>query len=179
MSEFSSTHGDSTGEVFLISKDNGLYLDAVERIDLATLAWDADVPYANSIKDASKALEALTRSPHHTIGCTFKLDDLQFNEMRSSVLRAGVVVLAVCAGNQAVIAPISKRLPTANWRSEFIFRATRGIRLLKPELSEQELLHIVTSEIQFYEEQTTPVIAGLEAHWIEDPQSDAVAGYFR
>lgn len=178
MSEVSNTHG-STGEVFLITKDDGLYLDAVEQIDLAKLAWDQDVPYVDSVKDALKALDILTGELPRTIGCIYKLDDLQFSEMRSSVLRAGVVVLAVCAGHQAVIAPISTHLPAAHWRSEFIFRATRGIRLLKPDLPEQELLQIVTREIQFYEEQLAHDSTGIEASWQEATVPEASAGRFR
>lgn len=173
MSEFSNTHGDSSGDVFLITKDNGLYLDAVEHVDLAQLPWDRDVPYVDSVKHATKALDALLAAPSRTIGCVYKLDDLQFSEMRSSVLRAGIVVLAVHAGHQAVIAPVSERLSAAHWRSEFIFRATRGIRLLKPELSEQQLLKIVTREIQFYEEQRAHESSGIEVSWHEASIAEA------
>lgn len=175
MPETSNTQG-GTGEVFLITRDDGLYVDAVEKIDLAKLPWDQDVPHIDSIKDASKALDILLGALPRTVGCIYKLDDLDFSQMRSSVLRAGIVVLAVRAGHQAVIAPISARLSAAHWRSEFIFRATRGIRLLRPELPEQELLNIVTREIQFYEEQAVHDGAGIETGWLDaSPQEAATA----
>lgn len=162
----SSTHSD-TGEVFLITKDDGLYLDTATAVDLSTLSWDQDVPHIDSIKHACKVLDTLLEAAPRTIGCIFKLDGLQFADMRSSVLRAGIVVLAVGAGHSAIIAPISTRLPAANRRSEFIFRASRGIRLLKPALSEQELLQVLTREIQFFEEQVLRESAELNAHWRE------------
>jgi hypothetical protein len=137
-------------EVFLIAHDDSLHPGVIEKNELSALAPDLDIPHIDSVKHASNVLETLLSGPPHTLSCSYKLDDLQFAEMRSSVLRAGLAVLAVLAGHYAIIAPISRQLPIAHWRSEFIFRATRGIRLLKPELSEQALLLIVTRQIHFY-----------------------------
>lgn len=137
-------------EVFLITHDDHLHPGVIEQIGSATLAPSQDIPRIDSVKHANNVLETLLDDRRRTISCIYQMDDLHFSEMRSSVLRAGLVVLAVQAGHHAIITPISTRLPAAHWRSEFIFRATRGIRLLKPELSEQGLLNIVTREIHFY-----------------------------
>ncbi|MES2491562.1 MAG: hypothetical protein V4607_17385, partial [Pseudomonadota bacterium] len=56
--------------------------------------------------------------------------------------------------HHALIAPVSTRLPTAHWRSEFIFRAARGIRLIRPDLSEHQVVFLVTQAIHFYAQQS-------------------------
>lgn len=158
------THAD---EVFLIAHDDYLLPGVIEQIDLSALVPDQDIPHIDSVKHANSVLESLLDGPRRTISCIYKMDDLQFSEMRSSVLRAGLVVLAVQAGHHAIIAPVSTRLPAAHWRSEFIFRAIRGIRLLKPELSEQDLLNVVTREIHFYTQHDSLDSTSQTASWHE------------
>jgi hypothetical protein len=140
---------------FLIAHDDPLYPGAIEPIAPAALASMMDIPHIDSVKHACNVLQYLLSGPPRTLRCVYQLDGLQFSEMRSSVLRAGIVALAVRAGHHAIVSPISTHLPTAHWRSEFIFRAIRGIRLIKPELSEQEMLDTVTREIHFYPQQAS------------------------
>ncbi|GEM_PF-4688526 len=160
------THPHDDG-AFLIAHDSYLYPGVIEQTDLSALAPAMDIPHIDSVKHASNVLQFLLSGPPRTLRCVYQLDDLQFSEMRSSVLRAGIVALAVRAGHHAIVAPISTRLPTAHWRSEFIFRAIRGIRLIKPELSEQEMLDTVTREIHFYSQHA--------ASWHETPHLEARA----
>jgi len=137
-------------EVILITNDSSPQPDTLEAADLFALYSNNVIPRIESVKHASKVLASLLNEPPRAIGCIYKLDNLYFSEMRASVLLAGIVTLLVQAGHHAIIAPISTQLPMAHWRSEFIFRAVRGIRILQPHLTEQQVLHIVTQAIHFY-----------------------------
>ncbi len=163
------------GEVILISNDDSPHPNVIEQADLSALTSNKDIPYIESVRHGCQVLEALLGEPPRAIGCIYKLDDLHFSEMRSSVLSAGIVALAVQAGHHAVIAPISSHLPAAHWRSEFIFRAVRGIRLLRPEMSEQELLFVVTRAIHFYTQHVPESSAAYAANWRKIPYQDLSA----
>jgi hypothetical protein len=136
-------------EIILISRQSTPFPDVLAETDFTMPDFDSGIPYINSVKHAAKVLDELMAMPLHVLNCRFDLDDLQVGEMRSSLLRAGIVALAVQAGHQAVIAPISERLPVANWRAEFTFRAVRGISLIHPDLSAQQVFYIVTQAIHF------------------------------
>jgi hypothetical protein len=151
-------------EVILITNDASPHPDALEAADLLALHSNNGIPRIESVKHASKVLAALLNEPPRAIGCIYKLDNLQFSEMRASVLLAGIVALLVQAGHHAIIAPISTHLPVAHWRSEFLYRSIRGIRILQPELSEQQVLHIVTQAIHFYT-QHAPANDSTQINW--------------
>jgi hypothetical protein len=137
-------------EVILISRESTPFPDVLAATDVTAPDFDSDIPYVHSVKHAAKVLDELLTAPPCILNCSFDLDDLRFGEMRSSLLRAGIVALAVQAGHQAVIAPMSEHLPVANWRAEFTFRAVRGISLIHPDLSAQQVFYIVTQAIHFY-----------------------------
>lgn len=137
-------------EVIVITNDPSPHADAFDKADLLALNADNGIPHPASVKHAAKILDRLLHAPPRTISCVYKLDDMNFNKMRASLLLAGMVALLVQAGYHAIVAPVSSHLPTAHWRSEFIFRAVRGIRLLKPELSSEQVFFIVTQAIHFY-----------------------------
>lgn len=107
------------------------------------------LPSVQTVNEARDLLGKLQHRPPQCLVCDFNLDQQKFSEMRTSVLTAGVVALAVQAGHRAVISARSVDLPVAHWRAEFVFRAVSGIRLLKPELDSAKVLHIVTRAIHF------------------------------
>lgn len=137
-------------EVIVITNDGSPHTDALDKSDFLEINAENGIPHPDSVKHAGKILDRLLSAPPCSISCVYKLDDMNFNKMRASVLLAGMVTLLVQAGYHAIVAPVSSHLPTAHWRSEFIFRAVRGIRLLKPELSAQQVFFIVTQAIHFY-----------------------------
>jgi hypothetical protein len=154
----------STPEVILLSRESSPLPDLLATTDLADPNPDNGLPFIHSTEHAGRVLDDLLAAPPRVLIGTFDFDQLQFGKMRSSVLRAGIIVLAVQAGHHAVIAPVSTQLPVANWRSEFTFRAVRGIRLLRPDLTAQQVFFIVTQAIHFYSQPVPPVPAALSSH---------------
>lgn len=137
-------------EIMLITHDDVLDSDVLTAANILAVNLRNSIPHIDSVKHAGKVLDALLQEQPRIISCIYHFDDLHCSEMRSSVLRAGIVTLALQNGHHAIIAPVSTRLPTAHWRSEFIFRAARGIRLIRPDLSEQQVVFLLTQGIHFY-----------------------------
>lgn len=108
-----------------------------------------ELSHLGSTADARALLEKLLDRPPQCLRYSLDLDQQKFSGMRSSVLNCGVIALAVQAGHRAVISAHSAQLPIAHWRAEFVFRAVSGIRLIQPELAQDEILHVVTRAIHF------------------------------
>lgn len=142
-------------ELILITNSISPEPEALSDSAVSALASDASLRHIDSTRQAGKMLEAFLLEAPRSLYCIYQLDDLHFTEMRSSILLAGILALAAQAGHQAMIAPISTQLPPAHWRSEFIFRAVRGIRLLRPDLTELQVFHSVTQAIHFYTQART------------------------
>ncbi|MES2488146.1 MAG: hypothetical protein V4607_00040, partial [Pseudomonadota bacterium] len=103
-------------EIMLITHDDVLDPDVLTAADILALNLRNSIPHIDSVKHAGTVLNALLQEKPRIISCIYQLDDLHFSEMRSSVLRAGIVTLALQNGHHALIAPVSTRLPTAHWR---------------------------------------------------------------
>lgn len=152
-------------EILFISNNNAPHDDVLADADFSAFDPNNDIPRIESVKHAHKVLDTLLGQSPHAIGCIYHLDDLHFGEMRSNVLRAGIIALAVQAGYRAIVVPISERLSPAHWRSEFIFRAVRGIRQIKPEITEQELCFIVMQAIHFHAQHLPDADDLSDANW--------------
>lgn len=107
------------------------------------------LPRLDTVEEARELVAKLQQRPPQCLICDYNLDLEKPSEMRSSALCSGVIALAVEAGHRAIISARSAQLPMANWRSEFVFRAVRGIRLIRPELSQDRVLYLVTRAIHF------------------------------
>lgn len=142
-------------ELILITNSISPEPEALSDSAVSALTSDASLRRIESTKQAGKVLETFLQEAPRSLHCIYQLDDLHFTEMRSSILLAGILALAPQVGHQAIIAPISTLLPPAHWRSEFIFRAVRGIRLLRPDLTELQVFHAVTQSIHFYAQART------------------------
>ena len=160
-------------EIMLITHDDVLDPDVLTAADILVRNLRNSIPHIDSVKHASKVLDALLQEQPRIISCIYQLDDLHFSEMRSSVLRAGIIALALQNGHHAIIAPASTRLPAAHWRSEFIFRAARGIRLIRPDFSEQQVVFLLTQAIHFYAQHSAEdqLITGENWHKVSHHQA--------
>jgi hypothetical protein len=159
----SAESGRGIQELILITNNIASEPEPLPESAVSALTSDMSLRHIESTRHAAKVLDELLEEAPRTLRCIYQLDNLHFTEMRSSILLAGILALAAQAGHQAIIAPISSQLPPAHWRSEFIFRAVRGIRLIRPQLTELQVFYAVTQAIHFYAQART---ANSETHSI-------------
>lgn len=100
----------------------------------------APLPPLRSLQQARTLLDELKRLPPRCLQLDFDVDQQSFSDMRSSVLSAGLAVLAIQAGHCMLLSARSASLPLVHWRAEFTFRAVSGLRQLQPSLTDEQVM---------------------------------------